>query len=73
MPLSTENITPFATYYMVGMRGDVWWLHCIDIDCCPPRSGQVGDRHAPKNMPVRNEYLRDVLNSLGNAAATKSP
>ena len=70
MSLSTRNTTPFATYYMVGTRGDVWWLHCID--CCHPHSGQVGDQHALQTH-AGAQRVRDVLNSLGNSEATKSP
>ena len=55
---------------MVGMRGDVWWLHCID--CCPTYGGQVGDRNALQTH-AGAQRVRDVLNSLGNLAATKSP
>ena len=67
MTLITTNITPFATYYKVGRRVDVFWLHCID--CCPTNGGQVGDRHA-LHPHAAAQRTRDVLNSLGNAAAT---
>jgi len=67
MTLTTTNITPFATYYKVGRRVDVFWLHCID--CCPTNGGQVGDRHA-LHPHAAAQRIRDVLNSLGNAAAT---
>jgi len=50
----TPNITPFATYYHVGTRGDVWWLQCIDS--CPPYSSETGDRHALVTQALRSEY-----------------
>ena len=70
MSLSARNITPFATYYVVGTRVDVFLLQCID--CCSTHSGQVGDRHA-LHTHAAAQRMRDVLNSVGNAAATKSP
>ena len=70
MTLTTTNITPFATYYIVGRRVDVFWLHCID--CCPTNGGQVGDRHAPPT-PSDAQRIRDDLDFMGNSAATKSP
>ena len=70
MTLSTRNIAPLATYYMVRTRGDVWSLHCID--CCPTHSGQVCDRHVLLTLAAA-QRIRDVLNSVGNSAATKSP
>jgi len=68
LTFTTPNITPFATYYHIGTRGDVWWL---DFNYyCPPYGSDIGSACSPTQADA--ERIGNDRDYLGNIAATKT-